>query len=573
MKVSTPYAHLVPREYSANLRFRRRLNKYVHESKENAREVWIMCSRDPIFFLNAFGWTYDPRKTECPVQPFIAYDFQEEAVLKMIRRIGHGDIGIEKSRDMGATWFCLFIIIWLFLFRDNLTFLVVSRKADLVEKSSDPDTLFAKIDFFLEHLPRPLVPPLKDIEFHMENLWTRSTIDGDATTGDLGRGGRRTLLFQDEFAAVEPVAAGYEMLKSTTSVTNTRMLNSTYRGTGNAFYDMMQSDAILKISLHWSLHPEKNVGLWIDENGKRRSQWYDDELKRYPHPRLAAEELDMDPVGSSYQFFFPETIERCIRDHARDPIVVGELDHDELGRPRRFLRGNDESMRLWLQLDPTGNPPRDSEYVVGGDIGMGTGATPSVLSVVDRRTNEKVAEIRTAFKAPHEFGRLAVAVCRWFNGALLIYEANGPGHVFAGEVIKLGYRNLWYHADETKLSRNPSDKPGWWSTPETKKVMLSDYRQALYEDRIINRSREALEECRMYVVMPDRTIVHNQERSTQDPTGARENHADTVIADGLAAKGLAARPLRWSSEAKMPKECWAARRKAYLASKKQEEYW
>lgn len=328
------------------------------ERKDFAAALRKMCAEDPLFFINTFIFTYDPRKKECPLVPFITYQFQDIAILELIDAIGSHDLLAEKSRDMGATWCFLFAITWYFLFRENTTFLCVSRKEDLVDRTQDPDCLFWKIDCMVNNLPWFLRPIVTRTKLHIYNHGNDSTIDGSSTTGDVGRGGRRTAVFLDEFASVEE---GHAVLKATRDMTNCRLFNSTPKGTNNAFYDMSQTD-ILKLRFHWSEHPEKAAGLYTSTNdgrleiidrsywegnrkgdyefirdGKLRSPWYDMQCKRAAHPMEIAQELDIDYLGSAFQFFDPDIIDTLIKRDTVPAYLVGELDFGDDLQPREFI--------------------------------------------------------------------------------------------------------------------------------------------------------------------------------------------------------------------------------------------
>lgn len=50
-----------------------------------------------------------------------------------------------------------------------------------------------------------------------------------------------------------------------------------------------------RIRPHWSLHPEKREGLYMDKDGKLRSKWYDHEISsKKMTPSAVARELDID---------------------------------------------------------------------------------------------------------------------------------------------------------------------------------------------------------------------------------------------------------------------------------------
>ncbi|MCX5637099.1 MAG: hypothetical protein NTX52_05325, partial [Planctomycetota bacterium] len=258
---ATPFYDLVPKDFFANLEFRREMIMLGASDPEAAEELWIMCSRDPLFYINTFVWTYDPRKNPAAL-PFITYDYQDEALIEVFRAIGHYDLLTKKSRDMGASWIYIVAPEYLWHFRQLQSFLFVSRVQDLVDKTEDPDCLFWKLDFIHKNLPQFLLPSINRTKLHIYNIDNGSTIDGSSTTGDVARGGRRTAILLDEFASVEE---GYAVLSATRDATRCRLFNSTPKGVGNAFYDMTQTD-IKVLRFHWSQHPEKKPGLYTSKD-------------------------------------------------------------------------------------------------------------------------------------------------------------------------------------------------------------------------------------------------------------------------------------------------------------------
>lgn len=77
-----------------------------------------ICGEDPIFFINAFASTYDPRKTPSAI-PFVLYPFQVETVSRIVDSVMSGsDLAITKSRDMGATWMVVTVPFWMWAFRE-----------------------------------------------------------------------------------------------------------------------------------------------------------------------------------------------------------------------------------------------------------------------------------------------------------------------------------------------------------------------------------------------------------------------------------------------------------------------
>lgn len=580
----SPYLHLVPKDRATNLRFRREMNHLGHESDEAALNLWIMCSRDLLFWLNTFAFIFEPRPGR-PL-PFITYPYQDTAFLEIDAAIGKTDFGIEKSRDMAGTWGILAVFVHQFLFRPDRSFLVVSRNQDLVDKTGNPDCLFWKVDFLLDNLPTWMWTKGQKARslLHVRNLENGSIIDGVSTTGDIARGGRRACIMLDEFAAFLH-EAGYATFAATQAATDSRGFLSTPKGAVGAYYDVMHGDQseFAKIRLHWSQHPLKNPGLYTsDDNvlrildkdyefppdykficdGKLRSPWYDKQCRRPgATPAMIAQELDIEYHGSANPFYNMSVIDRLIRDTARPRLSRGTLafDRDSL-EPAGYTADAGGLLSLWINLDAKGRPAGDRWYVAGADIAQGTGASNSVLVVYDRVSREKVAQLVTPHMTPEAFGRLAVAVCRFFagreagqdgdlsgaGGAFLIWEANGPGRGFERAVRDSGYRNVFYRdqsSREQRFNRKASRFPGFYTTPETRGMLHGGYREALDGGTIINRDEKALNECREFVFGPAGDVLHQAAMLKDDPSNARESHGDIVVADALVAKILTESPM------------------------------
>lgn len=586
----TSLADYVPRTARENLKWRTRVLKRAARDCDFAEAMRQACAADPVFFLNAFGWTYDPRRPTTKL-PFILFPFQEEAIQELRLAIGHHDLLIEKSRDMGASWMCISAMFWLWLFRPNHSFLFVSRKENYVDESGNPKTLFWKLDFLLSNLPSWLRPKGFDPQrhrriMHIENPENGSVVDGESTNQRVARGDRRTAILLDEFAAVE---CGQSVLSATRDATNCRLFNSTPEGINNAFYDVAQTE-IKKLRLHWSTHPRKNRGLYTTDedgrlkvldsagypaaykpilDGKLRSPWYDNECSRATSPQEIAQELDIDYLGSGRQFFNADAVRQRIREFARPPIFTGELGYDTTtAEPTKFREEPRGNLRLWCLLDRPpdegGKPPRDHRHVVAVDVSAGTGASNSAIVAYDFTTNEKVLEFVSPYIRPEALAKLAVAIARWLGGAPLIWEANGPGRQFGGRVMDLGYGHVFFRQREESLSKKVSDIPGWMATKETKLVLIGEYRSALEGGKCVNRSREAMEETLEYVYQPNGGVGHSREMSKTDPSGAGASHADRAVADALAWRCLSEQvrlPKREAPEIPVGSLAW--RRKQY----------
>lgn len=587
-KTLTPHYGLVPKELEANIEWRKRICALAKDNVSVQGRLRRMCAEDPLFYLNAFIWTFDPRDVDFDserVLPFITYDYQDHVILALIDAIGRKDVRVMKSRCMGFTWITLFVFNWMAQFKKRVAFLVVSRNDDLVDKTDDPDTLFAKLDFMLEFLPSWLRHPYDKNDKtcrkdnHLGFPDTKSSIDGAATTYNVGRAGRRTAVMVDEADSLD--AGGHAVNGALCSVSKTRIIGSTPKGNVGSWFDNAKNnDDSVRIVLHWTTHPIYRVDIYLDKEGKPRSPWYDAECKRLGNPVLIAQELDCDMVGSAFGFFPSETIKKA-KLWAKPPAFRGEFEYEDCAmRPKSFVSDDHGSFLLW---DPLVNgKPKPAKYVIGVDVACGstyrfeTGSSNSVAAVGNAETGEKVAEFAIGTMTPEEFGRLVFALGRFYCDenkcpALVIWETNGPGGAFGVVLIRGFYPNLFMRKNElgnvTQVRPFSSAVPGWHTSDKrVKTVLLGGYRDALGKD-FKERSMPTLNECLNYVMTTTRDVIHRASKTTIDPNEAAENHGDRVIASALLWRGIqeirSGNSLTTKDDSvSIPRNCLANRRRA-----------
>lgn len=569
----------VPKDREGNLQFRLRLLRLAAKGEKESQAIIEACRQDILFFINAFIWQYNPKKKGLEaVGQFLTWDFQEDALAGRPETTGTTGMvwcyecdksaAIEKSREMGATWLFLIFELWLFLFHPYVQCLNISKSADAVDCQS-PDSLFYKIRFMLRHLPDWLKGEVLHRKMYFKSKRTESVITGEASTGRAGVGGRASVIFIDEFSKIKE---DREVRERTASTSDCRFFNSTHEGPDTEFYKLTTTPEIAKIVMHWTQHPEKKRGLYRYDKKTNaievldrdhypsnyaavyseapaggpfpglRSPWYDQKVADIGSMRGVGVELDIDPGGSVSQFFNPLTIRALQAAYCIAPLWEGDITFDrESAEPLGLVPLAGGPIKIWITLKPDGSLPF-GKYCAGADISTGGGATPSILSIGNAATGEKVLEYGTSIILPELFAPICVAICRMFQDehgspALFGWEHAGPGMTFGKRVLELGYgRIYWREAHATLAGGKVSNIPGWYPSNEAKRMLLEDYRGALESRAFINRSEPALAECLWYRYDAAGNVVHPTDYGGDDPTGARVNHGDRVIADGLAWK-------------------------------------
>ncbi len=562
---------IVPKDPVENLKFRIELLRTAATDESARQDLWCACAKSCLFYINTFCYLFEPRTSQ--VIPFITYDYQDDFILEVLDAIGWPnpktahDLVAPKSRDMGVTWSVLTPKEWLWHFHERMTFLLLSRKEELVDKRGDPKELFSKIDFIHDHQPKWLLPNIRRMKMLKENVDNKSTLGGESTNEFAGVADRKRALFIDEFSKMDNQR---KIFSGTRDVTDSRIFVFTPEGSANKAYDIAHNPKFKVINLHWSIHPTKGAGLykvtngkveiidqkWHDEhpgyefythgeflkNGKYRSPFYDKACARADHPMEISQELDIDYLGSDFQYFETQQIDELIK-RTMPPYLQGDLDHDiDSAEPRGFVENSHGFLKLWMNLDAQGFPPNDRSFVIGADISAGMGATNSCLTIGDEKTNEQVGQFACPRISPSALAVYAVALCKWLKGpdgrgAYLIWEAPGPGMEFRDRVLDLGYRDIYYRRQEDQLTKTVTQVPGWWPTKNTKNSLLGAYRRALIDVKYHVKSRAELEECRHYVFSAG-WVIHSGAVNTDDESGARENHGDRPTSSALCWKGM-----------------------------------
>lgn len=562
----------IPKSLAGNLAWRKQLLSQANKSNSVRGMLRKAAATSPIFWLNAFGWTYLQKSInstgveenvmgEASHVPFITWKIQDEAMVSLHESITRGiPVLIRKSRDMGASWIVVAMFQWFWQFRPSTSFMEISRKESLVDRRGDMDSLFEKHRYLLRWQPEWLRPSkIKDQRLLLENLDIVTAIVGESTNENAGQASRKTAILLDEFGRVPN---GEEIDLATADTSACRIFLSTPQGPNTAYARIgraMRSGtrAGKIIEFMWYRHPEKGRGLETatDEKAVTRpftSPWLRNQLKLRPSKNVAMNIWAED--GESGDLFFDSLeLDRHAKRHVVPPEQVGKLlpldgdmgdetKKDIVAKKRHqdfiFIRGGEKGpWRLWLSLID-GRPSQDTRYVFGVDISAGTGSSNSVITVLDNNTNMIVAKYWAATTSPEDLAEAAVFAAVWFGGKdlpLLIWEKNGPGMIFGKKVLALGYPKIWFDEVQDQKNSTPSVRWGWHSSSAKKEMLLGAYREALYRDTVINPCLVALNEARDYSYNDKGQLEPGISGSEQG--GGRALHGDHVIADALVTLG------------------------------------
>lgn len=252
----------------------------LRKGPEYVESAKAYYKNNPIEFIEHWGITVETRTSDpnFPTTiPFILFKRQRDLVQFILSCLNDQESGlIEKSRDMGATWVCCALSVWLWLFRPGVSIGWSSRVLSLVDVIGDPKSIFQKMRLFIMALPKEFHPKGFREQDHLShnrliNPETGAVISGEG--GDnIGRGGRTLIYFKDESAHYERP----ELIEAAlTSNTNCQIDISSVHGIGNVFHQKREA------GIDWSpgaVIPKGKIRVfvldWRDHPAKTQS-WYD----------------------------------------------------------------------------------------------------------------------------------------------------------------------------------------------------------------------------------------------------------------------------------------------------------
>lgn len=559
-----------------NLIYRMQLMKDCAKDPTLAKAYYNLCKRDIVFWIDTTAMTKDPRNVETPILPFICYDFQAKFIRELKRYIrgGLGDVGVEKSKDMGVTWGVMYTYQHEFQFEQGADFRCGSRKEEFVDRIGVIDTLLEKMRFNLAHQPLFLMPGgfetdrnFRDNTTYMRlmNKQSQCSVIGESANRYFGSGGRSTSLFLDELALWEK-GVDEDAWTATADQTPCRIAVSTPKGSGNKFANLMRgsTEKIHKISLHWTLHPIKNKGayyfdagikipidlskdseaafkIWVHLGRKSKtvwSPWYEAEAERRTETDLA-QEVDIDYHKSGSMFFNASALATQVawvsyRRHTPD----GGIPHG------KFLRGKFVEVNDSVRFDEIEDGPirlfefprKEHQYTLGGDTAEGLLKGDKCAMVLqDKINNNTCCTINTGF-TPEEFAKQLQLAGWYFNEADNAPENNNHGYTTCKELEHKSHVKLYRtRRDEAGGGQVETAKLGWSTTSKSRPEMLNTMAHLIDKSAMELRDPELILQCENF--------IRNGDKGGK-PEAAGTFLDDLVIACAIACKVTEEIPFR-----------------------------
>jgi hypothetical protein len=579
------YRHLCPKTPAEMLDFRESCLRLAYRSRRCADELWMMCARDVLFYVNFAGFLLEPREKpawqkerafgDAREVPFITRSYQDDTFLKMWEAWGKRDIKWLKSRDMGASWVFLYLVDHSYRFRPQFHIGMASKDEAAVDAPGSTDSLFWKLDFIEQRLPWFLKIPqgMRDrnqADHMIVNKANGSTIQGFAATVNVATGGRKTVFIADEMHKWQENAAK-GMNASLQAVTNCRVWISTpfeQMGPSGTFYDIWQHDQgdALRIETHWTLDEEKAAGLYTSEDrvvkildrdydfppdykfildGKTRSPFYDYEWCRTgATPRSMAAEFDMDFSGAGGKVFEPAIISR-MKMATLPASMRAELARDDAGNfLPKLIETSIGDIALYRKYPTDADGVINvtySQFSIGCDISQGTGGLYSSQSSavgLDLATVSQVFEWLDSGTNPTLMADIVFCLGMIFHRAIVIPEINGPGGQFMKQLHARAYPNIYIRhrndANETEIVDKATMKFGLYNLDGGLRI-LKELQEGVRRKGLTIYSERVVRELAAYIEDGGRA---RHPRVSKTDKAADKTHGDAAIGAACAWYGI-----------------------------------
>jgi hypothetical protein len=581
----------VPDDPVENARWRETILRLAEQSPRVREKVLEFCRKDFWYWAKGFAYLHETRVLDDEATfdeldtkiLFLPWPHQIPVVNHILNVLGKKDVRLVKSRAQGASWLMILIACWIWLFHRGVgNFLSKDEKS--VDNKGDMNSLFAKLDWLLAQLPEWMTgKQRKDWNRNYgDHTFTRmdgeTAINGFACTPNVATGGRSLYAVMDEHGK-HPRPHDKTAMASLQPTTQCRISLSTPFGTDGEFANLVHDETIDEplLILAWWDNPTQNRGLYrvekgvpvaVDEekfgpvpytedewrklkprleergydltSGQNRSPWYDKEcLRQGADVVLVAQEYDMNFGASVARYFADPLVNRLRAGTIRRPYR-GELHVNTEQLTGTWSENPDGRFKLWTELDIRKHPPM-GQYIVSCDVAAGVGgegSSNSSITVLNRRTGQKVLGFASPAILPYDLAEIAIAICRWFvdykgDPAFLIWEDNGHGQEFRVRVDRSDF-NFYYRrkASGASIYDKGTKIGGYWTQKKT--ALLGPYREALLEGYFDNPDKDAVEELTQYQFGTDGEPYHVAEKTKTDSAGAGAAHGDRVISDALA---------------------------------------
>ena len=497
---------------------------FSNEAVDRVRTI-ARCATSFEFWLDNFAQIED-RATQRAI-PFRLWPGQRTVLPLILYSLL---LLVLKARQLGLTWLVAAYCLWRAMFRKHELIVVISKNESLAQE------FLERVLFIFDRLPAWMRPRVKtrnttqitfayELKDELGNIvmaGLQSTIKSIPSTPDAGQSKTISLLVIDEAALIQYLKSIWSAAQPTLEHAAGQVIflsNPSKDKPGWPFYRELYTLAIKglnkfqRLFLSWDCVPGR--GEDFIENLKDEG-WTDDDIAmQYPTTEAEA-------VSAMLGSYFGTTIAKYVG----MPGERGYLRHDgdeEIRAKTKPVFVPDISAGAILEIWENPVPHWEWRYVVGSDIGKGTGYNYSVAYVYDRHINQYVARLRSNLIAPDVWADRLIELARYYNDALIGPERNGPGITTVRRLQLSDYWNLYFRERPGQSKDEVTHQYGWLETHDSKQLLVDELKRYYRE---------------IFTVMPCTILLDESSTFIQHESGRLEaedgKNDDCVIAAGIS---------------------------------------
>lgn len=454
---------------------------------DRVKKLIEKCQKEPDWFIEHFIKIKDSQNGE--ILDFKLWDFQKDYVKSF--KGPHNPNGFRfhlvlKSRQLGLSTTTLALLLHKAMFTHNCKIVIACKKQSDASKMLTDELLF-----MYDSLPEFIKPTLKErnklrVHFKATNSWIQAVA---ASPGAL-RQYQATHIVFDEFAFYNEIRADldYEMYRAALPSFQRNgfcTIISTPNGLGNMYAEYIQKAQRGQLPDSW---------------------WYKELSWKLRKERLYNANNEFDDGKSFKESILSLPNGQRIWDAEYDCKILAS------GSPVFNVS------YLGLSTKPS-EPIPNVKYVIGADVGGGSGGDYSVAQVLNAQTGEQVFTYRNNHISPKQFGAILVQLGTKYNHALIAPERNNMGIATLDELQNLNYKNIY---------RDKDGKLGFLTLESTKPMIIFNLDAMLNSKLIALSDLATLEELQMF--------QHLSSATNSSKMGAPNGkHDDCVMSLAIAA--------------------------------------
>lgn len=455
------------------------------------------------------------------LENFRPYKLQESFYKNILSE--HNRVVILKARQLGFSTLLSLVMLDRIMSEKNYHAL---QMADTNDHARD---LFAKIKIAWKYLPENL-KLLYEEKYNSKNELYLDAMDSKIKVSTSGRSGTLQFAHASEFAFFSEkmvmefttgtlnaiVPNGQVVVETTANGMNhfKDFWDASIRGeTGftTAFYPWYQDPQYVakypKKDSWMALFNELAGKYEIDKGIQRRYKLSDSQLYWYF--------LKMKEQGEKIKQEYPCSPEEAFLTSGRNVFKLSLISQII---PQSYERK--EGVKFYEK------PITSHKYLIGADVGEGTGGDSSAFVVLDRVTCDIVATYKNNKIEPTDFAVKLVEIAKFYGGARLVIERNNSGISTVLKIRELGYANQYINRSIDKITKKPKNELGWRTTNANRDLMIDQFRDAVHNGEIGIPCKDILDEMYTFVVKDNKKREHSD-----------NSHDDLLFASFLAWQG------------------------------------